>query len=64
MTGKALAIGLALWGVDLLFMLFMVEFTDVEKAPNFWPVIIGILVVLLPINLYVATRMPGTKKPE
>ncbi|HEX2948188.1 MAG TPA: hypothetical protein VHV83_01225 [Armatimonadota bacterium] len=64
MTKRAIGIGLALWAVDLLFVLFMLAATDVEHSRYFWPVVIALLVVLLPVNLYVGTRMPGTEQKK
>lgn len=59
MTKRTWLIGLLLWGVEFVFLLFMILFTQVTRHPLFWPVIGSIFVVLLPINLLVARKMPG-----
>ncbi|HEY3375865.1 MAG TPA: hypothetical protein VGL77_00085 [Armatimonadota bacterium] len=61
MNTRTLAIGLALWAIDLFFVFFMMRSTPIAQHPLFKTVVITILIILLPVNLFVASRMPGAK---
>jgi hypothetical protein len=60
MSRKALLIGGILWLMEAVFAVFVGAATSVARhQPLFWPLIIGLLIILIPIDLYVGTKMPG-----